>query len=178
MDREIQDAVEELLENPSTPASSDSLEDILARLEKIAAADIRHAYNPDGTLKSPTEWPDDFALAVERVGNQGGAINSVSLVPRGKTLESLARIKGAFDKESEVTPFEKLLAQIPRDDLKQLLEALLHLARQRGLETREQQQPDSFRPETEIEKIVESVVDTPEFQDETPAPPPENEVRF
>lgn len=137
MDEKTELNLDELLENPTQQASKNTLEETIQRLETIANADIREAYHHDGTLKSPTEWSDEFTMAVEKVGNQGGAINSISLVPKGRTLEALAKIKGAFDKEQQATPFEKLLAQIPRDDLRQILEAMIHLAKTRGLNASE-----------------------------------------
>ena len=140
---ELELDIDSLLENPTEQASKRTLEETIERLEKIANADIREAYRHDGTLKSPTEWSDDFTMAVEKVGNQAGQINSLSLVPKGRTLESLAKIKGAFDKDQQVTPFEKLLAQIPREDLRQILDAMVHLAKARGIREQDEDEEEA-----------------------------------
>jgi len=40
---------------------------VLEELGRLAFSDVRKLYNADGTLKNPTEWPDDIALAVSAV---------------------------------------------------------------------------------------------------------------
>lgn len=153
MDPKTLKDIDQLFEDPDKPAGRSDLDDITERLEKIASADLREAYDENGMLKSPIEWSDDFAMAVDKTAHSGGRINAVQLVPRGRALESLAKIKGAFDnKDDDLTPFEKMLSAVDRADLKLIISNLLEMAKQKGLQTEEDEdeKDQEFAPENEL----------------------------
>lgn len=50
-----------------TRASQITVEGVLEQLRKLAYADIRTLYNPDGTLKPVHEWPSDISARVAGV---------------------------------------------------------------------------------------------------------------
>ena len=60
---DVKARVAELLQEAFKAVQMDAQE-VLARMARIARADVRGAFNPDGTLKSPTTLDDDGAAAI------------------------------------------------------------------------------------------------------------------
>ena len=95
-------------------------EKVVHQMEKIAFADIRTAFNPDGSMRSVTDWPDDLAVAVQSVkvthtktwsavldeeGNElrpGGDeyVSEVRFWNRTTVLEQLAKYHGLYEKDN------------------------------------------------------------------------------
>ena len=120
---EIFQNVDRIFDDPENPTSKGELEDTVRKLEMIANADVRDLFTEGGQQVSPKQWPDSIALAVTRVqpSNQGYIIQ---LADRGRALESLSRIQMAIQKQEEDSPMEQLLQQIPREDLRLIVENL------------------------------------------------------
>lgn len=92
---------------------------VLSEYARIAFADIREMFRPDGTLAHPSEWPDEVAAAVESIDLQerrlrdpvsGEWLNEYEMVRKVRThsklsaLEFLAHFKRmAGAKRLEVT---------------------------------------------------------------------------
>lgn len=76
---------------------------ILREYERIAFADIRELYTNEGALKSPREWDDETAPAVqERSFDKMGNPN-VKLHDKRFALDALARITGVMVDRKEIT---------------------------------------------------------------------------
>jgi hypothetical protein len=92
--RELQDeiAVEDL--NISTRR-------VLTEYSRIAFADLRGLFNDDGTLKTPDQWDDDVAAAVESIdtqetrlrGDDGKYIDEFELVRKVRTHSKLSALE-------------------------------------------------------------------------------------
>jgi len=164
----------ERIEDPDAqaPMSRASLEDTIARLQDMAAVTYRDGLTPDGEILAPSEWSDRFADSVEKISTAGGRLTNFTLVNRARILENLARMQAAFEKDDAITPFEKLLAAVPRDDLKLILELLEHRAEGFGRDTGDppETEAETPPPETEPEPDPEP---EPELE---PVPVPERDT--
>jgi len=136
--------IDELLNDPENAINETTLEETIANLEAMAKADPRDAWaelkdedgnpilddegQPVSRQLPPNKWPLGLAMAVENISPTNNGV-SLRLVAKGRILEALARIKGAYSEaEEELTPVEQLLAEIPRDDLKELVKHLRFIA--------------------------------------------------
>ena len=122
--------LEMMLEGEGTALKGRSdVDEIVKKLEEIAFADSRELYNDEGKQISPKQWPDDIAGAVVRITpNAYGLI--VQLADKGRALEALARIKGAFRPDDEtLSPLEELFSSVPRADQLLIVKQLQALSR-------------------------------------------------
>lgn len=110
-------------ENLSKPAVADAIakakmarlsrveingDDVLARLDQIAHADIRKIFTPGGALLPPHEWPDDVAYAIAgfevvTVSKGEGEVEHVAKIKwsdRKGYLEMLGKHTGIFEKDN------------------------------------------------------------------------------
>jgi hypothetical protein len=62
--------VRELLDEIGVEDLDLSQRRILNEYSRLAFSDIRKAFNEDGTIKPPTDWPDEFAAAVASMDTQ------------------------------------------------------------------------------------------------------------
>jgi len=108
---------------------ADEIEAIIAQLELIANADPRKLYGEDGRQLAPGKWDDATAMAVTRITpNAHGLV--VQFADKGRALDQLARIKGAFKPaEERKSPLEELFEAVPREDRKLILSQLKALTR-------------------------------------------------
>ena len=107
------------------------IDSIVKQLEDIAHADSRTLYKKDGSGKmlSPPDWPDSIASAVVRITPNAHG-NIVQLADKGRALEALARIKGAFKQDDETkSPLEELFNSVPREDRLLLVKQLKALSK-------------------------------------------------
>jgi phage terminase small subunit len=84
-------------------------ERVLAEIGRLAFADARKLFRPDGTLKSPAEWDDDIAAAVASVeiveseGEDGASVTCTKRVKfwdKGAALEKAMRHLGLFERDN------------------------------------------------------------------------------
>ena len=107
------------------------VDSIVEKLEDIAHADSRLLYKKDGSGKmlSPPDWPDSIASAVVRITPNAHG-NIVQLADKGRALEALARIKGAFKPDDEAkSPLEELFDSVPREDRLLIVKQLIALSK-------------------------------------------------
>jgi phage terminase small subunit len=79
--------------------------DVLKILAQLATADIRKAYNPDGTIKPIHEIPDDIAAAISSVesDDNSGEIKKFKLLDKSKALEMIGKYLKMFVERTELT---------------------------------------------------------------------------
>jgi hypothetical protein len=88
----------------------------------LASSDVRKLFNDDGTLKPPTEWPEDVARAVDNleikevIGIDGEKVAEMKRVKLGNKLQAL-KLLG-----SEVNMFVDKKEHGISDDLKSMIE--------------------------------------------------------
>ncbi len=87
-------------------------EAVIEKLAKLVHADLRRPYNADGSLKPPSEWPDDVAAAVvgfeaiEEFTGTGRDRQFVGIRKKVKMIEPTAALNlamkhlGMFDKDN------------------------------------------------------------------------------
>lgn len=72
-----------------------TVERIDQEISRLAFADLRKLYNPDGTLKQPHEWPDDvaaFVSGVEVVEKKAADGTIVAVMKKVKTWDKPAAL--------------------------------------------------------------------------------------
>lgn len=110
--------------------------EVLENMARIARADLRALYNPDGSLKPMAEWPDDAALAVAAVETSDvysgtgkdrrvtGLAHKVKLWDKTKALDLLGRHFGMLKHVVEIkTPLDK----VSNDELAAFIDQLRSL---------------------------------------------------
>ena len=145
------------------------VDSIVEKLEDIAHADSRLLYKEDGSQVSPPNWPDSIASAVVRITpNAHGLI--VQLADKGRALEALARIKGAFKPDDEaLSPLEELFNAVPREDrllIVKQLQALSKTAQEYTKQTVDVDASDTLRTAEETSSDEDDLPD----DDEKPEP--------
>jgi phage terminase small subunit len=98
----VMEAIQKAEETALKEAGATTIK-VLTGLANLANSDIRKLYREDGTLKDPSEWDDDIAMAVagvetiEQFYGQGkerelvGYIKKVRLWDKNRALENLAK---------------------------------------------------------------------------------------
>ncbi len=110
-----------------------SVAEVLDNMARIARADLRELYRPDGSLKPIAEWPEDAALAVAGVETSEiyrgagkkrkvvGVTHKVKLWDKTKALDLLGRHFGMLKKVVEIkTP----LSDVTDDELATIIAAV------------------------------------------------------
>ena len=159
MSQDAEKILKELLEEPTKAISQDSLQSTIEQLEGIARADPGMAWGDITTTDehgnlivsqgqlAPKDWPMDLRNAVESMSPNAHGV-SFRLAAKGRTLEALARIKGAYSEESKAqTPLEALLAAIPRQDLLTVVTQLKFLVRQPTIQPAEEKEEKEEKEE-------------------------------
>ncbi len=79
--------------------------DVLKILAQLASADIRKAYNPDGTMKNIHEIPDELAAAINSVESDDhtGEIKKFKILDKSKALEMIGKYLKMFVERTELT---------------------------------------------------------------------------
>lgn len=111
-------------------------ENIVLELGRLMNADLRSAFNNDGTMKPVSEWDDGLAGAVQSVttreltdadGEVVGHTRDLKLRSKEKGIELLGKKLGLFKEKVEVNhtlTLEKMIARVPpRPISPELLEA-------------------------------------------------------
>lgn len=82
-------------------------EQVIARIERVAAGDWRRLYNANGRLLNPHEMPDDVACLVKEIetleernvkGQLVGVVRRVKLLDTQRANEVLAKHLGLLEK--------------------------------------------------------------------------------
>lgn len=98
---------------------------ILQELSRIAFADLRKAFAPDGSLLSPAEWPDDVAAAMAGVDvvetkTEAGAIpeytKKVKLWDKNAAIEKAMKHLGLFDQDNAQRKPQVIINASPTDE--------------------------------------------------------------
>lgn len=96
---------------------------ILRELVRVALVDIRQAFNDDGTLKSPKDWPDDLAAAVAGLevaeirdvdGTAIGNLKKFKLLNKMEAIDKAMRHLGLFELDNKQV---NEASQVSREDL-------------------------------------------------------------
>lgn len=85
-----------------------TLAKLLHEINKISFIDSRKLYNDDGSIKKPSEWPDELAAAVAgvevvEIAGGVGCLKKVKLYDKLKALEMLGRDLGRFVQKHELS---------------------------------------------------------------------------
>ena len=163
LDKEL----ESLLEGEGTALKArgrSEVDSIVEKLEDIAYADSRKLYPKKGEEKGkmlpPPDWPDEIASAVVRITPNAHG-NIVQLADKGRALEALARIKGAFKPDDEAkSPLEELFDSVPREDrlmIVKQLKALSKNAQEYTKRTADVDESDTLLAEKDTDSIEDEL---------------------
>ena len=106
--------------------SNEDTEKIESVLRAIIDADSSKIFTEGTTeIKPPSMWDETERAAVTRVSETTAGLQ-VQFADKNRASDLLARVTGVYKQESQVNenPLYKLLAEISRDDLKVIVEAL------------------------------------------------------
>lgn len=106
---EVKARVEELMA-AAAERTQITVAEVLENMARIARADLREVFRPDGTLKPVSEWPTDAALAIASVetreisakGKAVGVVQKVKLWDKTKALDLLGQHFGMLKQVVEV----------------------------------------------------------------------------
>ena len=108
----VQKAVREAQERIRRDAEEKAgvtLAEVLLQLKRLAMFDTRALFNADGSVRPPSEWPDDIAAVIAGVEvqelnvgkgderQQIGVLKKVKLIERTKSLDMLMRHLGGYE---------------------------------------------------------------------------------
>lgn len=99
--------IDEFLERQAARTGLNA-ERVLNEVRRVAFADMRKLYRPDGTLKSPAEWDDDTAAMV-------AAVESVEIAGEKDATLYTKKVK-LWDKNSALEKAMKHLGMFERDN--------------------------------------------------------------
>lgn len=88
---------------------------VMAELSRLGFSDVRNAFTPEGAIRNPNEWDDDFArsvAAIEVVTRATGErdendrpiienVHKIKLWDKNSALEKLAKALGMFVEKHE-----------------------------------------------------------------------------
>ena len=95
-----------LLRNVASVETKVTPERVIAELAKLAFADPRKLFGPDGCILPPSKWPDDVAAGIAGMDvlelDDGGIVRKVKRWDKTKALELLGRYLALFKDKVEV----------------------------------------------------------------------------
>lgn len=99
-------------------------DEILKELRRVGMSDVRELYKEDGTVKHPTEWPDDLARAVSSIEVEElfefvngekvwiGYTKKIKLWSKTQALDMLGKHKKLFTDRVELDVSDNLADKI------------------------------------------------------------------
>lgn len=99
-------------------------DEILKELRRVGMSDVRELYREDGTVKHPTEWPDDLARAVSSIEVEElfefvngekvwiGYTKKIKLWSKTQALDMLGKHKKLFTDRVELDVSDNLAEKI------------------------------------------------------------------
>ena len=122
--------VEALFAPPEEGVRVSKLAEVTKRLRCIAHVDPRTMFDKRGQMISPTQWSEEFAVAVKTVrpANAGGY--DVTFHDANRAMDQLAKYEGMLeDEDKSATPLDALFVKCQRTDLVKLKDLLDTMAR-------------------------------------------------
>jgi len=129
-DGKVQARMAELAEKSAVRAEID-ISQVLRELACIGMADLREAFNANGSIKDPAEWSDELAAAISSVEFADGKVAKVRLWDKNAALDKIAKHFGMFIERQEVTVTHRF-SDLSDQELKFELTALVGRNRQQA----------------------------------------------